>query len=135
MLDNKKSILPDIYSSLPPPEESGWICESDGTYAIDWEAAEVQKNIQGTIDFLLKGCSCKKGCKSCLCGCRKRKSYCDPGCLCQGCTNVKDYNANEDDDSSSTGESDGNVEYEDFDEDILSTEIITDFQFETTDLI
>ena len=85
----KNSTLPDIYSSLPPPEESGWICESDGTYAIDWEAAEVQKIIQDTIDFLLKGCSCKKGCKSYLCGCRKLKSYCGPGCLCQGCTNVR----------------------------------------------
>ena len=63
----KNSILPDIYSSLPPLEENGWICESDGTYAIDWEAAKVQKIIQGTIDFLLKGCSCKKGCKSYLC--------------------------------------------------------------------
>lgn len=41
----KNFVLPNIYSTLPPPEESGWICESDGIYAIDWKAAEMQKTI------------------------------------------------------------------------------------------
>ena len=118
----KNSILPDMYSSLPPPEENGWICPSDGTYEIDWEATEVQKTIQNTIDFLLKGCTCKKGCKTCICGCRKRHSFCGPGCLCQGCTNVKDYSHDDDDDDNTddneSSSSDSNVEEE--------IEIITD---------
>ena len=48
---------------IPPPEHSGWIRHSDGSYAIDWEAPEVQEKIKHTIDFLTKGCSCKTGCK------------------------------------------------------------------------
>ena len=40
------SALPDVYTSLPPPEQSGWIYQPDGTYKINWEADEVQNKIQ-----------------------------------------------------------------------------------------
>ena len=72
------STYPDVYSSLPAPEQSGWI--KDGyNYIIDWEAADVMEKIKGTIKFLTKGCSCKKGCATNNCGCRKRSNYCGPG--------------------------------------------------------
>ena len=60
----------------------------DSTYDIEWEAAEVQAKIQSTIDFLLKECNCKRGCKNNICGCQKEKCFCGPGCLCQGCTSL-----------------------------------------------
>ena len=58
------SIASDVYSTLSSPENSGWICKPDGTYEIEWETAEVQAKIQSTIDFLLKGCNCKKAAKT-----------------------------------------------------------------------
>ena len=80
----QNSPLLDLYSSIPLPEHSGWMRHSDGSYVIDWEAPEIQEKIKHTIDFLTKGCSCKTGCKSNRCGCRKKSSYCGPGCECQG---------------------------------------------------
>ena len=82
------SPLADLYCSLPPPEQSGWLLNHDGSYTIDWEEPEVQMKIKQTIDFLVKGWSCKRGCKSKLCGCRKKDKCCGPGCECQGCTNL-----------------------------------------------
>jgi len=40
----------DIYSSLLPPEQSGWTRDGDH-YAIDWEATEVMEKIKGIISF------------------------------------------------------------------------------------
>ena len=77
------SPLEDMYADLLPPESCGWVKNSDGTYSIDWEDPDVQKKIQGTIDFLVKGCTCKKGCKNNRCKCHKRGDYCGPGCECQ----------------------------------------------------
>ena len=82
------SPLADLYCSLPPPEQSGWLLNHDGSYAIDWEEPELQMKIKQTIDFLVKGCSCKRGCKSKICGCRKKDKCCGPGCEYQGCTNL-----------------------------------------------
>ena len=53
----RNSSLSDIYSSLPPPEKSGWRF-SDGTYT---ESDEVQQKTQRSIDFLLKGAVVKRG--------------------------------------------------------------------------
>ena len=78
----------DIYTPLPLPEESGWK-KSDGSYAIDWEAPEIQERVQQSIDFLIKGCSCKKGCRTANCGCKKKGRYCGPACLCQECVNLQ----------------------------------------------
>ena len=52
MLDEQNSPLPDLYSSIPLAEHSGWIRHSDGNYTIDWEAPEIQEKIKHTIDFL-----------------------------------------------------------------------------------
>ena len=105
----KNSIHSDVYSTLPFPEESGWVCKPDGTFAIEWEAPEAQARIQSTIDFLLKGCSCKKGCKNNTCGCRKKTSFCGPGCLCQGCTNLPITQSDDFDDDKTETESDSDL--------------------------
>ena len=82
------SHLDDLYSSLPPPQTHGWVVLSDGVFSIDWEAPEVQEKIYENIQILTKGCHCKTGCKSKVCGCRKKSRYCGPGCDCHSCTNL-----------------------------------------------
>ena len=42
-----------MYKDLPPPETSGWLQLSDGSYIIDWEDKGVQGEIQSTIDYLI----------------------------------------------------------------------------------
>jgi len=119
----------DLYSSIPLPEHSGWIHHSDGTYAIDWEAPEIQEKIKDTIDFLTKGCSCKKGCKSKNCGCQKKSSYCGPGCECQGCVNLPvEQHANEEESADEdNGDSSGLAsDSSDESSDELQMEIITE---------
>ncbi len=48
-----------------------------------------------TIDYLMKGCSCKTGCQSQRCGCRKNNHNCGPGCQRHNCTNLPVINAQE----------------------------------------
>ena len=78
----------DMYKDLPTPERSGWLKQSDGSYAIDWEDKHVQGEIQSTIDYLIRGCACKTGCRTKRCKCNKKGNYCGPGCECQGCSNM-----------------------------------------------
>ena len=78
----------DVQHSLPQPELCGWTKNNDGSYVFDWECPSVQKLVKETITFLTKGCSCKKGCTSQRCGCRKGGHSCGPACSCQNCTNV-----------------------------------------------
>ena len=134
------SSYPDILSNLPAPELSGWLLQSYNNYAIDWESPEVQQNIRHNIEFLTKGCSCRKGCQTLRCGCRKRSRNCGPGCLCQGCTNVNTEVANIPDSSSSSSSSDETGDEDtsesENDDEQLEEEIITDedFCFTTYDI-
>ena len=131
------SSYPDIQSNLPAPELSGWLLQSYNNYAIDWESPEVQQNIRQNIEFLTKDCSCRKGCQTLRCGCRKRSRNCGPGCLCQGCTNVNTEVANIPDSSSSSDETgDEDTSESENDDEQLEEEIITDedFCFTTYDI-
>ena len=130
--------------ALPSPESSGWLLQNNSTYTIDWEAHEVQQRIKRNIDFLTKGCSCKKGCKTLTCGCKKRSLTCGPGCLCQGCVNVNvqqmGHLPEDDDDNSSSSSSDSENETDETgssmsENDEQLEEIITDddFYFSTCD--
>ena len=56
---------------------------------VDWETPEIQSKVQATIDYLMKGCSCKKRYRTGNCGCRKKGRYCGPACLCQECSNLE----------------------------------------------
>jgi len=124
----QRSTYPDVYSSLPAPEQSGWI--KDGcNYIIDWEAVDVMEKIKGTIEFLTKVCSCKKGCATNNCGCRKRSNYCGPGCECQACANlpVQQPVGPRDDNSSSSSSEDDDVTKDNHNSDEeIETEIVTD---------
>ena len=134
---------PDIFTRLPVPEESGWLLQCD-KYAIDWESTEVQQTVRQRIEFLTKGCNCKKGCRTLKCGCRKRSRNCGPGCLCQGCSNINNtqqsdslpHNSSNSSSSSSSSSSDEETTKSD-DEQPLEEEVITDddFYFTTYDIL
>ena len=111
-------------------------------YAIEWEAAEVMEKIKGTIQFLTKGCSCKKGCRTNNCGCRRRSSHCGPGCACQGCTNLPVAQLHQQDDpgleSSSSSSSDNDVSDTNNGSsgEELEMEVVTDeFLFDSTTIL
>ena len=80
------SSRPDQHDGLSPLEKQGWMKEGN-EWKIDWEAEEVQHEIQTTLTFLSKGCMCKTGCKTRRCSCRKGDRLCGAGCECRGCTN------------------------------------------------
>ena len=80
--------LPDPYSSLIHPENSGWLLLTDGKYIIDWEDPNFISKTERNITYLIKGCRCKGGCKTNRCGCKKQGSHCGPGCECHECTNL-----------------------------------------------
>ena len=131
---------PDIFTRLPVPEESGWLLQCD-KYAIDWESTKVQQTVRQHIEFLTKGCNCKKGCRTLKCGCRKRSRNCGPGCLCQGCSNINraqqsDSLPHNSSSSSSSGSSDEETTKSD-EEQPLEEEVITDddFYFTTYDIL
>ena len=79
-----------MYSNLPPPESCGWLHNTNRTYTIDWEDPEIEDRIRGTVVFLIKGCTCKKGCSSTTCKCmgHKKESYRGSACECQGHINI-----------------------------------------------
>ena len=132
----------DVMEGLPLPEHSGWRVGNDGQYEFDWESEEVQQRFKHTIDFLTRGCSCKKRqChKKSGCGCVRNSRYCGPGCECQSCVNVPtndhesehDASGEENDDSGEENEDGielgGNSSIEEEDNTIIiDEEIITDW--------
>ena len=131
----QNSSHPDLFPALPAPEASGWLLQNNN-YVIDWESPDVQQNIRHNIEFLTKGCSCKKGCTTLRCGCRKKSRNCGPGCLCQGCTNINAENIPNDDSSSEETDDETTSESE-CDDEQLEEEIITedDFYFSTYDIV
>jgi len=100
----QQSTQPEIYRSLPPPNEYGWKL-IDGNCIIEWESPNAHQKIRDNIEFLPKGCSCKSGCYTMKCGCRRKQWKSGPGCLCQSCMN-NDVNNECDRDSSEDEESD-----------------------------
>ena len=78
----------------------------------------------------MRGCKCRAKCGN-RCGCRRKSSYCGPGCECQGCLNlpIDKSSITTDSDSSST---ESNCEESNDDDDAtddsdeLETELVTD---------
>ena len=121
----ENSLQQDMFEGLPLPENSGWKNEDD-TFKIDWNSADLQDKVKGTIEFLTKGCSCKHGCKTRQCGCRKKSQHCGPGCECHGRVNLA---VHADSDANAHTESDCESEYSS--EDGSSTEEGSDSELET----
>ena len=85
----ENSCKSDLYDALEAPETQGWLKLNEISYCIDWEANDVAEKIQATLDFLSKGCSCKTGCQTRKCGCKKASRSCGAGCECQNCQNMQ----------------------------------------------
>ena len=75
---------------------------------------------------MIKGCKCKKGCNTSRCGCKKKSSYCGPGCYCSSCSNIPTQISHKTEDN---GSSESEYSEESSSEESLETEIITDYNF------
>ena len=116
------SILQDIQQGLPLPENSGWLKHSSNEYAIDWDSREVQERVQGTIEFLTKGCSCKKSkCQSSRCTCKQKDKLCGPACKCIDCLNKSRQGDNTEEDDNDDYSSEGD-ESEEIESEVVSME-------------
>ena len=72
---------------LRPLTEFGWRTSQD-KLIFDWDSQENVDSINERVSALLKGCKCRTGCSSTICGCRKKGKKCSVGCSCMGCTNI-----------------------------------------------
>ena len=111
----------DVHQSLTNPEACGWKKNSDGTFSFDWECPDVLQNVQETIDFLIKGCSCKRGCQTQRCGCKKNGHQCGPGCQCHDCQNLPVSSG-----PATTSDTESSSESSSDNEENIETEIISD---------
>lgn len=75
---------------------NGWIEDGDNI-KIKWDSDINQENIKQRVATLLKGCSCKTGCKTRICGCVKKGEECNEGCSCNDCENMAYLNHPSDD--------------------------------------
>ena len=60
----------------------------NSTLLIDWDSHENLEKVKDTVGLLMKGCSCKCGCRTRQCSCVKAERKCGPGCRCYNCVNV-----------------------------------------------
>ena len=123
-----------LYFNLPEPENHGWLRNESG-YSIDWEARKVEKHTQAILDFLSKGCTCKTGCTTRRCECKKTDKTCSAGCECGVCTNIsltQQQVEREEGESESDSESDTKSDTESDDSmEQLEAEVITNnFDFD-----
>ncbi|VDI81449.1 Hypothetical predicted protein [Mytilus galloprovincialis] len=79
---------------LSPLSDFGWKVSNNLLKCILDTEGNFQK-VEQTVQWYTKGCSCKTGCSSNRCKCRKSKSdskdgFCGPGCKCTICVNLPD---------------------------------------------
>ncbi|CAG2184537.1 unnamed protein product [Mytilus edulis] len=76
---------------LEPIDKSGWIIKNT-TVSVVWDSDVNIDKVEKTIKWYTKGCSCKSGCTTNRCSCKKSGfsvgGYCGPGCKCQNCKNI-----------------------------------------------
>ena len=95
---------PCNHMMLAPLHNHGWTRETDRDLTIFWDTEENRKKVKSRVYLLMKGCSCKSGCSSNRCGCRKNGELCGPGCRCVNCRNTEEETV---DDSDTDLEMDG----------------------------
>ena len=72
---------------IESPIGSGWY-NHNGKLAIEWDSDENMRTIRQRVALLLKGCTCKSGCHTNRCTCKKNGTTCSPGCTCINCLNT-----------------------------------------------
>ncbi|CAC5406690.1 unnamed protein product [Mytilus coruscus] len=76
------------FMSLPEINSYGWNI-SDGEITVVSDTEINMKKVNDTIQWYTKGCSCKSGCTTLRCSCKKSANkYCSPGCKCVNCVNL-----------------------------------------------
>ncbi|CAC5413508.1 LIN54 [Mytilus coruscus] len=76
------------FVSLPEINSFGWNI-SDGEITVVWDTEINLTKVNDTIQWYTKGCSCKSGCTTLRCSCKKSANkYCSPGCKCVNCLNL-----------------------------------------------
>jgi hypothetical protein len=83
------NILSVIWDTVPPLTDFGWSTD-DNILSVIWVTEANVKRVNDTIQWYTKGCSCKKGCLTNKCSCRRSRGdgqtgYCRPGCKCINC--------------------------------------------------
>jgi hypothetical protein len=73
---------------LPSLTDYGWEI-SNNSLRIVWDSDVNFKKVEKTVEWYTKGCGCKVGCSNNKCQCRKKNSYCGPGCKCTSCKNLE----------------------------------------------
>ena len=73
---------------LKPITDYGWSLKND-LLQITWDTEDNMTKVRERVSALLKGCKCTTGCKSRVCGCRKKQTLCSEGCQCTNCGNLK----------------------------------------------
>ena len=89
------------YHRLPPIRNFGWKQPDQHTQNTDWDSDNNVTMVSKRVAFIRKGCSCKTGCSTGRCKCKKNGSQCGPGCKCTGCTNLPIEAAGQNDDTES----------------------------------
>ncbi|CAG2203639.1 KIF4 [Mytilus edulis] len=82
------------FLQLSPLSDFGWKVSNNLLECI-WDTEGNFQKVEQTVQWYTKGCSCKTGCSSNRCKCRKSKSdskdgFCGPGCKCTNCVNLPD---------------------------------------------
>ena len=68
---------------LAPLHGHGWTRNKDGNLDIlYWDTEENRFKVKNRVDLSIKGCSCRSGCDTKRCGCRRNGEACGPGCRC-----------------------------------------------------
>ena len=71
---------------------NGWVEDGDNI-KVQWDSDKNRETIKQRVANLMKGCSCKAGCRTARCGCKKRGEECREGCACKDCENVTYLNS------------------------------------------
>ena len=71
---------------LEPITAYGWRLEND-TLRVIWDTEENMRSVRERVGALLCGCKCMTGCKSRVCGCKRKDTKCTEGCQCTNCEN------------------------------------------------
>ena len=53
-----------------------------------WEVEENIQKSKASLEFVMSGCKCKKGCCDRKCSCQRKEKLCGPGCKCRNCQNT-----------------------------------------------
>ncbi|CAC5386182.1 unnamed protein product [Mytilus coruscus] len=76
------------FMSLPDIKCFGWNI-INGDVTVVWDSEGNVQKVNDTIQWYTKGCSCKSGCTTLRCSCKKSANkYCSPGCKCVNCVNL-----------------------------------------------